>query len=214
MRTRLLIDALTIYQHSRDTLRGLEHGGRTTGGLFGTVKTVDAMLRKYKPEVVVLCFGESDVRVGDPRFAEQDAFDLLYWAKVHGFYSTYLKAGNAADTINKVSLDMLGSREFDRLVIQTWDPSLRMLTADERVELVTKIDEPVYTHVNFVADHGVDAQMFLSSRQFLSGDLVTVTPTPDRKALRVWLSDFGFKSVTKELDQGKVKVIERKGILL
>jgi hypothetical protein len=210
MPTRLIIDGLTLYQHSRDKLRGLAIEHRTTGGMFGTIKTVDAMCRLYEPEVVIVCFGEQDVRLGDPRFAEEDAFDMLLWAKHRGFYTTWLKGGTAADTIYKVALDQLSNNSVSRLVVQTWNTELRLLATDKRVELVTKVDEPTFDHVDLVEIHGEGG--ITLSQSLRSGDLTTIPPKPDKKALRAFLSEFQFKSLVKELDEGKIKVIERKRI--
>lgn len=211
MSKRLVIDAEGLYAHSRDKLSDLRHKERRTGGLFGVVKTVDAAARRFEPEVVVLCFGDSNHHV----YLDDDSFQLGRWGRSRGFHIAYMRGGTAAETIKKVTIDMLANKaENLELVIQTWDTDLRGLLADTRVSMISLSDDDQYTHREFKDEHGFDVRFFARSQDSRHGDIVAIPPNPNENGLKAFLDDLGFDSVMDELNAGDVKLIQHGAISL
>lgn len=210
MSNRLLVDVEGLYAHSRDKLVDLRHKGKRTGGVFGVVKTVDAAVRRFDPEVVVLCFGDSNHHV----YLDNDALSLGTWGLARGFHLTYMRAGTVTETIKKVAIDMLADKEDFKLIVQTWDEGLRGLLADKRVSLISLSDDDPYTHEAFKSEHGFDVRFFARSQEAKQGDLVAVPPNPNEKTLRAVLSDLGFDSILEDISAGDVKLIQPKAISL
>lgn len=214
LRVKLVVDVPGLYKHCAHTLHHLSVGGRSTGGIFGTVKTVDALCRRFKPETVIACWanGSGQQRDGNVFLAQsQDAIDISRWASARGFHLAWLKNGATEETIAKVVTD-LGSTDRDpdlRLVVHSWNERLRELMGDKRVSLVSKSGDPLYEQEDFVSEHGFSPGRLTRNRQFLDGDLAVVAPRPNAKELRVFLGEMRFKSILKEMDEGKVRVIER-----
>jgi hypothetical protein len=211
MSKRLLIDAEGLYAHSRDKLSDLSHKGKRTGGLFGVVKTVDAATRRFDPDVVVLCFSDSNHHV----YLDNDALKLGTWGLARGFHLAYMRGGTVAETIKKVAIDMLADASEDvELVIQSWDEGLHGLLADKRVSMISLSDDDEYTHEGFKNEHGFDVRFLARSQDARHGDIVAVPPNPNEKGLKAFLSDLGFTSVLEELKAGDVKLIKPKAISL
>lgn len=209
MSNRLIVDVESLYAHSRDKLSDLTHKGRRTGGLFGVMKTVDAAVRRFIPEVVVLCFGDSISRI----YLDDDALKLALWGSARGFHTTYMRGGTSEETIKKVTLDMLGDVGFD-LVVQSWDANLHSLLSDKRVSLISLSDDELNTHATFKEEHGYDVRFVARSQQNKQGDLAAIPPNPNVVTLTSVLDELGFESILEEVKAGDVRPLESKAISL
>lgn len=170
----LLVDITNVYVAAHAKLGHLKRSdGYSTGGLYNTVRMVEAMKREAKADRVYLCFEDSGVverlKINPeykqdrdrsrPLWHEDHQEQLQRWALASGYILAYVAGGEADDAIATITIEEAG-KKGNHVTIMSKDHDFRRLLGYGEVYIRARSSDQPYGFYDFQVEHGFPANRY------------------------------------------------------
>jgi hypothetical protein len=174
--TRLYVDVPNVYMAAKSKLGHLRTSkGYNTGGLYGTVRSINAMSKRFDPEQIFLAFEGVDSAIERRRiypeykgdrdrsrvFWDEDHLDMIQrWGFLYGCYIAQETESEADDMIAWAVRRCSMAFPDVYQVIMSKDHDMKRLLATSNIAICPGVSEPCYEESDFQQEHGFSARHY------------------------------------------------------